>query len=74
MVNVIGTFKVYDNKENWSIVRHDVICYGKWVGLVAHMMSVIYCRQHVEVTFFQFLVDPEPYGLTEVMISDVMLM
>ena len=66
MVNVIGPFKVYNNKENWSIVRHDVICYGKWVGLVAHMMSVIYYSQHDEVTFFQFLVDPEPYGLTEV--------
>ena len=41
VVNVIGTFKVYDNKENWSIIRHDVICYGKWVGLVGHMMLFI---------------------------------
>ena len=69
MANVIGTFKVYDTKENWSIIRHDAICYGKWVGLVAHMMIfVIYCHQCEEVTFFQFLLDPEPFGLNEIIV------
>ena len=69
MANVIGTFKVYNIKENWSITRHDAVCYGKWVGLIGHMMLIIvYYPQCEEVTFFQFLVDPEPYGLTEVIV------
>ena len=37
----------------------------------SHDAIVIYCSQCDEVTFFQFLVDPEPYGLTEVMFSCV---
>ena len=38
MANVIGAYEVDDNKENWSIIRHDVMCNGKWEGLVGHMM------------------------------------
>ena len=36
------------------------------MGGASRSHDPIYCHQCEEVTFFQFLVDPEPYGLTEV--------